>query len=64
MMLGSAGGLYLPYKGKLPALESKDSSNGSPTATSFTYGALKGSFYLFAFTGSPVNGSIYSFSVI
>ena len=28
--------LLTPYKGSLPALESKDSSNGSPAATSFT----------------------------
>lgn len=34
---GLAGGLLTPYKGLLPALESKDSSNGSPAATSFTY---------------------------
>ena len=27
----------MPYKGLLPALESKDSSNVSPAATSFTY---------------------------
>ena len=32
---GLAGGLFTPYKGSLPALESKDSSNGSPVATSF-----------------------------
>ena len=31
---------------------------------SFTYPALSGLFYLLQFTGSPVNGSIYSFSVI
>lgn len=36
----------------------------SPAATSSTCLALKGSFYLLVFTGSPVNGSIYSFSVI
>ena len=35
MMLGLAGGLLTPYKGSLPALESKDSPNGSPAATSF-----------------------------
>ena len=34
---GLAVGLLTPYKGLLPALESKDSSNGSPAATSFTY---------------------------
>ena len=34
---GLAGGLLTPYKGLLPAPESKDSSNGSPAATSFTY---------------------------
>ena len=34
---GLAGGLLTPYKGLLPALESKDSANGSPAATSFTY---------------------------
>ena len=61
---GLAGGLLWPYKGLLPALESKDSLNGSPAATSFTYQALKGLFYLLGFTGSPVNCSIYSFSVI
>ena len=33
---GLAGGLFWPYKGPLPALESKDSSKGSPAATSFT----------------------------
>lgn len=32
---GLAGGLFWPYKGLLPALESKDSSNGLPAATSF-----------------------------
>ena len=32
---GLAGGLLTPYKGLLPALESKDSSKGSPAATSF-----------------------------
>ena len=36
---GLAGGLFTPYKGSLPALESKDSSKGSPAATSFTQGA-------------------------
>ncbi len=59
-----AGGLFWPYKGLLPALESKDSSNGSPAATLFTRLALKGFFYLLCFTSSPVNGSIYSLSVI
>ena len=29
------GGLLTPYKGSSPALESKDSSKGSPAATSF-----------------------------
>ena len=33
---GLAGGLFWPYKGLLPALESKDSSKGSTAATSFT----------------------------
>ena len=33
---GLAGGLFWPYKGPLPALESKDSSKGSPAATSCT----------------------------
>ena len=32
---GLAGGLLTPYKGSLPALESKDSSKGLPAATSF-----------------------------
>ena len=61
---GLAGGLLTPYKGLLPALESKDSSKGSPAATSFTCPTLKGSSYLLCFTSSPVNGSIYSLSVI
>ena len=29
---GLAGGLLTPYKGSLPAFESKDSLNGSPAA--------------------------------
>ena len=61
---GLAGGLLCPYKGLLPALESKDSSKSSPAATSFICQALKGLYYLLCFTGSPVNGSIYSFNVI
>lgn len=61
---GLAGGLFWPYKGLLPTLKSKDSLNGSPAATSFTCQALKGLSYLLGFTGSPVNGSIYSLSVI
>lgn len=33
---GLAGGLLTPYKGLLPALESKDSSKSPPAAASFT----------------------------
>jgi hypothetical protein len=61
---GLAGGLLTPYKGLLPALESKDSLKSSPAATSFTQGSPMRSSYFFCFTGSPVNGSIYSLSVI
>ena len=57
MTTGSAGGLYCPYKGLLPAT-SQDVLNYSPIAHPFLQ-ALKG--YLFFF---PVNGSIYSFKLI
>ena len=64
MTTGLAGGLLCPYKGLLLALSLKTRRNSSPAATSFTCQALKGLFYLLCFTGSPVNGSIYSFKVI
>ncbi len=55
---------FSPYKGSFPALESKDSPKSSPAATSVTRLAPWAYFFLLLFTGSPVNGSIYSFNDI
>ena len=59
---GLAGGLEKPYKGLLPALSLKTRRNGSPAATSFTYGAPWALIFCFGLLAHPWTG-LYTLSV-
>ena len=61
---GIAGGLSRPYKGLVPATPQGVRKIRQSQCFYWLAPLTRGYFYLPLFTGSPVNGSIYSFMLI
>ena len=61
---GIAGGLSRPYKGLMPATPQGVRKIRQSQCFYWLAPLTRGYFYLPLFTGSPVNGSIYSFMLI